>query len=334
MGLLHQVEVLWSVPRTRLLLVFATVELLFLVFEASYGLYASSLCLVADALHHSLDVFALSVSLVGTIFSRLPPSPEYTYGYSRVEVLAGFTTGSTVAFISLFLLVEIVEQVLEPEAPGFVHVIPIALASLLINLARFLLIADYAFLRSERLSGSSPASRLVSSLSGGASTAASSPILPSSALNSDLEPEHQTPPLVQLAQENVASVAVMVSAVAVEYGVPVADVLAAAFVLLVIVATILPLMRDTGRVLLQARPGSISGLLEKIVREASTLEGVLEIRPEKCHFWTFSPGVFVGNIAIRVREDASEQVVLRRVRSAFDPYLTHLTIQIEKDQWT
>jgi hypothetical protein len=58
------------------------------------------------------------------------------------------------------------------------------------------------------------------------------------------------------------------------------------------------------------------------------VEGVLEVY--KTHFWTSSPGVFVGSLVVRVRSDADEQIVLKNVSSIFSPYVKDLTIQIEK----
>lgn len=94
-----------------------------------------------------------------------------------------------------------------------------------------------------------------------------------------------------------------------------------------------PICSDTGRVLLQTTPGSIRGALDKSLRQASTLDGVLECRSDKCHFWTESPGVFVGNVHVRVRTDADEQVVLARVANLFAPLISHLTVQVQKDNW-
>ena len=85
------------------------------------------------------------------------------------------------------------------------------------------------------------------------------------------------------------------------------------------------------RVLLQTTPSSISDQLDKVLREVSTLEGVLECRNE--HFWTQSPGVFVGSLYVRVRSDAEEQSVLAKVHKLLDPLITHLTIQVEKEDF-
>lgn len=83
------------------------------------------------------------------------------------------------------------------------------------------------------------------------------------------------------------------------------------------------------------------------VIEASTVEGVLECVHE--HFWTQSPGVYVGTLQVRVRSDANEQLVLAKVTNVrssrdvavylsnsaqiFSHLISHLTVQIVKDDW-
>lgn len=68
--------------------------------------------------------------------------------------------------------------------------------------------------------------------------------------------------------------------------------------------------------------------LDKALREASTLEGVLELRNE--HFWTIGFGVLVGSLYVRVRRDASDQLVLAHVTKRLHPFVKHLTIQVHK----
>ncbi len=49
------------------------------------------------------------------------------------------------------------------------------------------------------------------------------------------------------------------------------------------------------------------------------------------HFWTQSPGCYVGSLSVRVHRSSKEQIILSNVHRIFSPYITHLTIQVEKD---
>lgn len=92
-----------------------------------------------------------------------------------------------------------------------------------------------------------------------------------------------------------------------------------------------PICKRTGKVLLQTTPEAIRHGITKCLSEATTFEGVLECHDT--HFWTHAPGVFVGTISVRVRSDANVQVVLQHVTRLFSPFITYLTIQVEKDDW-
>jgi len=136
---------------------------------------------------------------------------------------------------------------------------------------------------------------------------------------------------VHIFLDGIGSVGVIVSTWLMDWGWLYADPTVAIGIVILIVYNAIPICSRTGKVLLQTKPMSIADQLDKALREASTVEGVLECRNE--HFWTQSPGVFVGSFYVRVRSDANEQQVSARVNSIFSPLITHLTVQIEKDDW-
>lgn len=73
------------------------------------------------------------------------------------------------------------------------------------------------------------------------------------------------------------------------------------------------------------------GQLDKLLREVSTLDGVLEVRNE--HFWTLGFGTLVGSVHVRIRRDANEQLVLAHVTNRLSALVKTLTVQIFKDDW-
>uniref|UniRef100_A0A0L8HAV3 Cation efflux protein transmembrane domain-containing protein n=2 Tax=Octopus bimaculoides TaxID=37653 RepID=A0A0L8HAV3_OCTBM len=111
-----------------------------------------------------------------------------------------------------------------------------------------------------------------------------------------------------------------------------ADTWAAVAIALMTWGTMFPMSMYTGKILLQTSPSHIIGQLDKLLREASTLDGVLEFRHE--HFWTVSFGVLAGTLQVRVRRDADEQMVLAHVYNRLSNLVSELTIQIFKDDWT
>ena len=106
---------------------------------------------------------------------------------------------------------------------------------------------------------------------------------------------------------------------------PLAEPMSAMVVAGLLLQKAVPLARETGLVLLQTTPTLYVDTLYKCVREVffstrsmywflanvpkiTAIQGVLECKHE--HFWTISPGTFVGSLVVRVREDADEQRVI------------------------
>ena len=70
-----------------------------LAVEAVAGVLTHSLALLADAAHMLTDVAALGLSFVAMRFAERPATPQQTFGFYRVEILA--TLANSVALIVL-----------------------------------------------------------------------------------------------------------------------------------------------------------------------------------------------------------------------------------------
>ncbi|XP_022603886.1 zinc transporter 6 isoform X2 [Seriola dumerili] len=110
------------------------------------------------------------------------------------------------------------------------------------------------------------------------------------------------------------------------------DTASAVAIALMTFGTMYPMSVYSGKVLLQTTPSHVIGQLDKLLREVSTLDGVLEVRNE--HFWTVGFGSLAGSAHVRIRRDANEQLVLAHVTNRLLPLVSTLTVQIFKDDWT
>ncbi|MEQ2161896.1 hypothetical protein GOODEAATRI_014374, partial [Goodea atripinnis] len=70
------------------------------------------------------------------------------------------------------------------------------------------------------------------------------------------------------------------------------DTASAVAIALMTFGTMYPMSVYSGKVLLQTTPSHVIGQLDKLLREVSTLDGVLEVRNE--HLWTVGFGSLVG----------------------------------------
>lgn len=65
----------------------------YFVVEIIGSLLTGSLALIADAGHMLTDVGGLTLSLLAISFTRRKPTPQRTYGFYRMEILASLANG-------------------------------------------------------------------------------------------------------------------------------------------------------------------------------------------------------------------------------------------------
>lgn len=112
----------------------------FMIVEFAGGLLANSLALMADAGHMLSDVAALGLSVFALAISRRPPTPDRSYGYLRMEILAALVNGVTLVVISGLILWQAWQRFLAPQPIEGGLMLVVAAAGLAVNVvAAFLL---------------------------------------------------------------------------------------------------------------------------------------------------------------------------------------------------
>ena len=104
------------------------------VVEAFGGWMAGSLALLSDAGHMFTDTASLGLALLAYWVARRPPSSRATYGYARAEVLAAFVNALALLALVVFIVIEAVRRLLEPQPVAGGTVLGIAAVGLLVNL--------------------------------------------------------------------------------------------------------------------------------------------------------------------------------------------------------
>ncbi len=77
-----------------------TINILFVIAEATAGYFSNSMALTADAGHNLSDVLALAFSWIAIILSRRKPTLKFTYGFRRSTILIALLN-------TIFLLVAV-----------------------------------------------------------------------------------------------------------------------------------------------------------------------------------------------------------------------------------
>lgn len=89
--------------------------LLFTGFEAYAGFRSNSLALISDAGHNFTDALALVLAAVGLYLQGKPADSIKTFGYQRSGVIAAFLNACTLLVISLVILWEAAERIIQPR---------------------------------------------------------------------------------------------------------------------------------------------------------------------------------------------------------------------------
>nr|XP_037272767.1 zinc transporter 7-like [Rhipicephalus microplus] len=119
---------------TRNLLLFLALNLSFAFVELSYGVWTDSLGLISDAFHMFFDCTALLGGLVAAVITKWDANAQFSYGYVRAEVLAGFVNGLFLLFIAFFILSESIERVVDPPEVKHERLLLISALGLLVNI--------------------------------------------------------------------------------------------------------------------------------------------------------------------------------------------------------
>src|SRR5438132_1098442 len=106
----------------------------FLVAEFIGALYTNSLTLLADSGHMLTDVAALTLSLTATWFATRRATPQKTYGFYRVEILATLLNGVFLVLIALYIFYEAYGRLKNPPQVEAGWMLVVACAGLVANL--------------------------------------------------------------------------------------------------------------------------------------------------------------------------------------------------------
>jgi cobalt-zinc-cadmium efflux system protein len=105
----------------------------FVVIEATYGIVANSLALIADAGHNLSDVLGLLLAWGASILVRRRPTSRRTYGLRRSSILAALLNAAFLLVVSGGIGWEAIQRFREPAPVAGGIVITVAAIGIVIN---------------------------------------------------------------------------------------------------------------------------------------------------------------------------------------------------------
>jgi cobalt-zinc-cadmium efflux system protein len=257
--------------------------------EVVAGILAHSLALLSDAAHMLTDAGALALALVAIRLAARPAGGALTYGLKRTEILSAQFNGATLLVLGLLIVFEGVRRLVEPPPVAGLVVLVVALVGVAVNLA-----ATVVLHGADRRS-----------------------------LNVEGAFQHVLTDLVAFIATAVAGLVILLT------GWDRADGVASLFVAAVMLRAAWSLLRDSGRIFLEAAPRDID--VGAVGAAMVAVPGVMEVHD--LHVWEVTSGfpALSAHVLVGVQDDCHDaRLALERV--LHDEFgLHHTTLQVDHE---
>jgi cobalt-zinc-cadmium efflux system protein len=257
--------------------------------EVIAGIVANSLALLSDAAHMLTDAAAIGLSLLALRLSRRPPGGAMTFGLKRVEILSAQVNGVTLLVLAAVIGIEAVRRLIDPPSVEGGLVLFVALAGIAINLSATAVLAG--------------ANR--------------------ESLNVEGSYQHILTDLYAFIGTAIAAILIITTGF--ERADPIVSVLVAGLML----RSAYSLLRDSGRVFLEAAPKGIDP--ERIGRRMCEQPGVVEVHD--LHVWEVTSEFPALAAHVIVRRDADCHLARLELASLLEDEfgIQHTTLQVEHE---
>lgn len=111
-----------------------------MVIEFAGGWLSGSIALVSDAGHMLTHVIAIGIGLSGIVIARRPRCHHRTFGLLRAEVIAAFVNALFLLGVTVWIVRESVERILNPVPIMTIQMLAIAFLGLTVNVASLVLL--------------------------------------------------------------------------------------------------------------------------------------------------------------------------------------------------
>ncbi|KAL2773792.1 zinc transporter 6 isoform 3 [Daubentonia madagascariensis] len=296
--LLQEFRLVAADRRSWKILLFGAINLICTGFLLMWCSSTNSIALTAYTYLTIFDLFSLMTCLISYWITMRKPSPVYSFGFERLEVLAVFASTVLAQLGALFILKESAERFLEQPEIHTGRLLVGTFVALSFNLFTMLSIRNKPFAYVSEAASTSWLQEHVADLSRSLCG-----IIPG--LSSIFLPRMNPFVLIDLAGAFALCITYMLIEINNYFAVDTASAIAIA---LMTFGTMYPMSVYSGKVLLQTTPPHVIGQLDKLIREA-------------------------GSVHVRIRRDANEQMVLAHVTNRLYTLVSTLTVQIFKDDW-
>ncbi|MET9953677.1 cation diffusion facilitator family transporter [Streptomyces sp. NPDC006339] len=259
----------------------------FMSIEVVIGIAAQSLALISDAAHMLTDAASIVFALIAMRLAARPAKGAFTYGLKRAEILSAQLNGLTLLLLGAWLAYEAVERLIDPPEVEGGLVLVTALAGIAVNIAAAVCIS-----KANRTS-----------------------------LNVEGAYQHILNDLFAFIGTAISGLIVLLT------GFVQADAIATLVVVALMAKAGYSLIRESGRVFLEAAPAHIDpdALGNRLVCQASVVE------VHDLHVWQITSGQNALSAHVLVDDDADCHTTRRELKQLLSAEygITHTTLQVD-----
>jgi cobalt-zinc-cadmium efflux system protein len=261
----------------------------FMVVEVATGVIAHSLALLSDAGHMLTDAAAIGFSLVAIRLAQRPAKGSMTYGLRRVEILSAQANGVTLLVLAGFIIFEAIHRLVTPPSVRGGLMLAIALLGIVVNVA-----ATWTLASANRQS-----------------------------LNVEGSFQHILTDLYAFIGTAVAALVILMT------GFDRADALASLLVAALMLRSAYGLLRDSGRVFLEAGPKGLHP--DEIGQAMIAVPEVLEVHD--LHVWEVTSGFPALSAHVLVGTEENCHATRRELEALLHERfgIEHTTLQVDHE---
>ncbi|MER5410091.1 cation diffusion facilitator family transporter [Streptomyces sp. NPDC002769] len=259
----------------------------FMAVEVVVGVLAGSLALISDAAHMLTDAASIVLSLIAMRLAARPARGGFTYGLKRAEILSAQANGLTLLLLGAWLAYESVRRLIDPPAVEGGLMLITALVGIAVNVA-----ATWCISRANR-----------------------------SSLNVEGAYQHILNDLFAFVGTAVAALVIVLT------GFSRADPIATLMVVALMAKAGYGLLRDSGRIFLEAAPTDVDP--DELGDRLVALAAVVEVHD--LHVWQITSGQAALSAHVLVEPAGDCHAVRRDLEELLrqDYGITHTTLQVD-----
>ncbi|KAI8643169.1 Metallo-dependent phosphatase-like protein [Parasitella parasitica] len=304
MPIKQSLEIILSNNDSKQIFYFLLLNLSYMFVQLTYGVWTNSLGLISDAIHMFFDCLALAVGLFAAVMSKWPSNSEFSYGYSRIETVAAFFNSVFLVLISLSIVTEAIQRLINPPHMSTHRLLFISFIGLLVNL-----VGIFAFNHGHAHGGHDHHHHGHDH-----------------GHNANMQGV-----FLHIMADTLGSIGVIVSTLLIQwFGWTGFDPIASIFIAVLIIASVIPLIRQSSAVMMLELDDATVAAVEGTLEELKHMDGVYSISHSR--FWPCEAESVIGSVHVQVKDGVDIQHMRQNATELLKSHihgLREVCVQIE-----